>query len=163
MGSILLTRLVLLQAAIVLPDANQDLALRSILFAALGTAGQRCTTTRRLLVHKSISETFLKSLVNAFSSAARRMGAPEDSSTLVGPLHSQLASEGYETAIKQAKKEGGKILFGGEKWAEVADELKGGNWVIPAMIQYDSFEGIEIVRKETFAPSEFGIAIPRLL
>ena len=82
------------------------------------------------------------------------MGAPEQQSTLIGPLHSKIAFEGYTKAIEQAKKEGGKILFGGEKWADVEDELKGGNWVVPAMIRYDTFEGIEIVRKETFAPSE---------
>lgn len=82
------------------------------------------------------------------------MGAPEKQTTLIGPLHSKIAFEGYTNAIEQAKKEGGKILFGGEKWAEVEDELEGGNWVVPAMIRYDTFEGIDIVRKETFAPSE---------
>lgn len=87
------------------------------------------------------------------------MGAPEKKDTLIGPLHSKLAFEGYSNAIEQAKKEGGKILFGGDQWAEVQDELKGGNWVVPAMIRYDTFEGIEIVRKETFAPSQLTVAM----
>jgi acyl-CoA reductase-like NAD-dependent aldehyde dehydrogenase len=111
------------------------------------------------LVHSSIAETFIASLVKAFGSATKRMGAPERKDTLIGPLHSKLAFEGYSKAIEQAKKEGGKILFGGEQWAEVQDELKGGNWVVPAMIRYDTFEGIEIVRKETFAPSESTAAV----
>jgi acyl-CoA reductase-like NAD-dependent aldehyde dehydrogenase len=76
---------------------------------------------------------------------------------LIGPLHSEAAFKGYEVAIDQAKKQGGKVLFGGEKWTDVVDGLEGGNWVLPAMIQYESFEGVEIVKKETFAPSEFRV------
>lgn len=87
------------------------------------------------------------------------MGAPEKEGTLVGPLHSEAASKGFLNAIEEAKKEGGKILFGGEKWSGASGELAGGQWVVPTMIQYDTFENIKIVQKETFAPSEFSPVI----
>ncbi|GAA5911164.1 hypothetical protein JCM6882_006595 [Rhodosporidiobolus microsporus] len=139
-------------AAIVLPDANMPLALRAITFAALGTSGQRCTTTRRLFLHSSIADSFLSSLTSAYKSiTASRVGDPLDSGVLVGPLHTKSAVEGFERAVKEAKEQGGEVLVGG-KVLSMEGELGGGNWVEPTVIRVPDVEKCKVMKKETFAP-----------
>ncbi|ORY72407.1 succinate-semialdehyde dehydrogenase [Leucosporidium creatinivorum] len=139
-------------AAIVLPDANMALALPSIAFAALGTAGQRCTTTRRLFLHSSIADSFLASLVAAYKSTASRIGDPLAEGTLIGPVHAQDGVNRYLAAIEQIKKDGGEILVGGKR-AEVDAALSKGNWVEPTIVKVaNGGRGFKMMQEETFAP-----------
>lgn len=141
------------QAATVLPDANMQLALRATTFAALGTSGQRCTSTRRLFLHSSIAPHFLSSLTGAYKKiTAERMGHPLDSNTLVGPLHTRNAVKQFEAAIETARSQGGEILAGG-KVVEMQGELSGGNWVEPTIVLVKDVERCEVMQQETFAPS----------
>ncbi|GAA5969712.1 hypothetical protein JCM11641_008013 [Rhodosporidiobolus odoratus] len=139
-------------AAIVLPDANAALALRAITFAALGTAGQRCTSTRRAFVHSSIADSFLSSLVSAYKSiTASRMGDPLESGVLLGPLHSKAAVDAFRKAIETAKEQGGEVLVGGEVFPMKGDAA-GGNWVQPTIIRVRDVEKVKVMKQETFAP-----------
>lgn len=141
-------------AAIVLPDANLPLALRTILFSALGTSGQRCTSTRRLLLQESISAAFLTSLVSAYQSASLRMGNPLDPATLVGPLHTPDSVARFEQTIQDIKAQGGQILVGGETVSLAAESgLRGGNWVQPTIAFFPPGRVVPIMQTETFAPS----------
>lgn len=130
-----------------------QLALQAITFAALGTAGQRCTTTRRLFLHSSIAPSFTKSLVDAYKSVAGRMGHPLDPNTLVGPVHSRDTVKRYEAAIANIKQQGGEILIGGNK-VEMEGELAGGNYVEPTIVLVKDQETFPMMKEETFAPSE---------
>ncbi|GAA5975997.1 hypothetical protein JCM10908_005351 [Rhodotorula pacifica] len=139
-------------AATVLPDANMQLALRATTFAALGTSGQRCTSTRRLFLHSSIAPHFLSSLTSAYKRiTSERMGHPLDSNTLVGPLHTRDAVKRFENAIETARQQGGEILAGG-KVVEMQGELSGGNWVEPTIVLVKDVEQCQIMKQETFAP-----------
>lgn len=100
-------------AMIVAPSADLDMALRAILFGAVGTAGQRCTSLRRLIVHESIIDTLLPKLITAYNSL--RIGSPLLSETLVGPLVDEAAYDMMQTALKNSVAEGGKILTGGDR------------------------------------------------
>ncbi|GAA5943696.1 hypothetical protein JCM3775_001339 [Rhodotorula graminis] len=139
-------------ASIVLPDANLPMALQAITFAALGTAGQRCTTTRRVFLHESIAPHFITSLVEAYKSVSpSRIGDPLESGTLVGPLHSQDAVKRFQDAVKQAKEQGGEVLVGGDV-VKMQGELAGGNWVQPTIILVRDVDNFPIMKQETFAP-----------
>lgn len=135
-----------------MPDANIKLALQSCTFAALGTAGQRCTTTRRLFLHKSIADDFLKGLVTAYKSVTQRIGRPEDPNTLIGPLHSKDGIERYLKAIEKITSQGGEILIGGKQHQHDDSALKAGNWVLPTIAFYKDLEDVTIIKEETFAP-----------
>ena len=129
-------------AIIILDDADVDLGLRAVLFGSLGTAGQRCTTTRRVLAQKGILPTLAKRLTEAFESVI--VGDPLDPKTLVGPLIDEEAVNTFEKAVAAARDSGGKVLTGGQV-------IEGpGFFVQPTLIKADS--GMEIVREETFAP-----------
>lgn len=141
-------------AAIVLADANMDLALRAITFAAVGTSGQRCTSTRRLFLQSSISEKFIQSLIKAYKSVSARTGHPLDPNTLVGPVHTADTVKRYEAAIKEAQEQGGEVLVGG-KVVKMKGELSGGNYVEPTIILVRDREKCKVMQRETFAPSEF--------
>jgi aldehyde dehydrogenase (NAD+) len=130
-------------AAIVAPSADLDLTLRGVAFAAMGTAGQRCTTLRRLIVHESIHGPFVERLKSAYASV--RVGDPRRPENLVGPLIDKAAFEGMERALADARAQGGKVT-GGER-AEVGGE---GFYVHPALVEMASQS--EVVRHETFAP-----------
>jgi aldehyde dehydrogenase (NAD+) len=130
-------------AIIVAKDANLDLATRATLFGAVGTAGQRCTSTRRLITHKAIISEMSNRLVNAYEQVT--IGDPLDSTTLMGPLISGNAVEEMLTAIEQAKSDGGELLFGGRIRGDI-----GQNFVEPTIIKMPS--QTEIVETETFAP-----------
>jgi aldehyde dehydrogenase (NAD+) len=130
-------------AVIVTEDANLDLATRAILFGAVGTAGQRCTSTRRIIVHKSIAQELIRRLVQAYRQV--RIGDPLDPAILMGPLITPDAVEDMFKAIEQAKADGGLLLFGARHMSEL-----GSQFVEPTIIQMPS--QTEIVKKETFAP-----------
>jgi aldehyde dehydrogenase (NAD+) len=130
-------------AIIVAEDADLDLAVRAILFAAVGTAGQRCTTTRRIIMHKDISESLSTRLVKAYQQV--NIGDPLDEATLMGPLVDGVAVEDMFEALEQAKTDGGEILTGGKMRPDL-----GPNFVEPTIVKMP--EQTEIVKQETFAP-----------
>jgi aldehyde dehydrogenase (NAD+) len=130
-------------AMIVAPSADLEMAVRAILFGAVGTAGQRCTTLRRLIVHKDVKAALLKSLKKAYASI--KPGDPLNEKTLVGPLIDEAAYEAMRSALEEAKDAGGKILVGGER-----KKTKGGAYVSPAIVEMNA--QVEIVKHETFAP-----------
>ena len=121
-------------ATIIAPSADLELAARAILFSAAGTAGQRCTTLRRLIVHETIAESLLEKLRSLFANA--KVGDPRRESTLIGPLIDQAAYRAMEDIL------GGRI--------ERVDVLPGGYYVRPAIVEVDEQKGP--VLKETFAP-----------
>lgn len=125
-----------------MPDCDLDLAFQASVFGAVGTSGQRCTTLRRLLIHESIYDNFVERLVKAYPKFKERMGDPLDENTLMGPLHNKMAVDGYVNGLAEIKKQGGKILVGGE--------VVSGNYVLPtiAEIPHDA----KIVQHEIFAP-----------
>ncbi len=133
-------------AIIVTPSADLKLAVRGILFGAVGTAGQRCTTTRRLIVHESVETKLLRALVDAYGQV--RIGNPLDPRTLMGPLIDVDAVEHYAEAIASAKKHGGRVLFGGKRLTGAA--YASGRYVTPCIIEAENNWGI--VQHETFAP-----------
>jgi aldehyde dehydrogenase (NAD+) len=129
-------------AIVVLDDANLDLALRAVAFGAVGTAGQRCTTTRRLFVHSKVAAPLVERLVRAYRSVT--IGDPLDTKTLMGPLIDAQAVEQMQAALEQAKSEGGEILTGGKRLD------RKGYFVEPAVVR--AHAGMKIVEQETFAP-----------
>ncbi|THD77135.1 MAG: aldehyde dehydrogenase family protein [Phenylobacterium sp.] len=132
-------------AAIVAPTADLDLALRGIAFAAMGTAGQRCTTLRRLFVHDSLYDAFVPRLTAAYGSVP--VGDPRAVGTLVGPLIDRAAFEAMQASLAEARKAGGQVT-GGE-----AVEMPGcaeAAYVHPALVEMP--EQAQVVRRETFAP-----------
>jgi aldehyde dehydrogenase (NAD+) len=133
-------------AIIVTPHANMDLALRAILFGAVGTAGQRCTTTRRIIVHESIKARLVERLVAAYRGIS--IGDPRDPKTLMGPLVTRDAVADMQQAIQRIKSEGGQIAYGGEPLSGA--EHPGAHYVQPciALVKND----YKIVQEETFAP-----------
>ena len=129
-------------AIIVDETANLDLAIPGIVFGSVGTAGQRCTSTRRIIAHSSIFNNLVDSLIKAYKQV--RIGDPLDSKTLMGPLIDQSAVEDYLSAIKKVKSEGGEILYGG-------NVIEGsGTFVEPTIVRAENH--YQIVQDETFAP-----------
>ncbi|NOZ77637.1 MAG: aldehyde dehydrogenase family protein [Acidobacteria bacterium] len=127
---------------IVMDDADQNLALRAILFAAAGTAGQRCTTLRRLFLQKGIAAQMTERLIKAYRSIP--IGDPLDENTLMGPLVDEAAVQAYLGAIDLIKEQGGEILYGGTRID------RPGFYVEPTLVK--AHPGMEIAREETFAP-----------
>ena len=119
-----------------------DLVVPAIVFGAVGTAGQRCTSTRRIIVHKSLIESLSTKLVIAYNQV--KIGNPLDDNTLMGPLIDEAATSDYLNAIKLAIDEGGELLCGGN----VLD--KDGFYVEPTIIKVKS--DFKIIKEETFAP-----------
>jgi aldehyde dehydrogenase (NAD+) len=133
-------------AIIVAPSADLKLALRGVLFASVGTAGQRCTSTRRLIVHESVYAEFMRQLKDAYEQV--RIGDPLDPKTLMGPLIDERAAESYESAIAAAKEHGGRVLCGGQRASGAVPA--GGVYVTPCIIE--AANSWAIVQQETFAP-----------
>lgn len=131
-------------AMIIAPSADLDMAVRAILFSAVGTAGQRCTSLRRLIIHHTVREALLERLQAAYASL--RIGDPRSRDTLVGPLIDAAAGESFDGALAQAQAEGGALLAGGGRCEGVA----GGTYVRPALLAMPSQS--QVVRTETFAP-----------
>jgi aldehyde dehydrogenase (NAD+) len=127
-------------AVIVMPDANLDLTLRAVVFGAAGTAGQRCTTLRRLLIHRDIADSLTANLVAAYKQL--RVGDPRDESTLVGPLVSPEAVETMQRALATIREQGGEVLVGGRHLE--------GCYVEPCIVR--AAKPIPMMQAETFAP-----------
>ncbi|MEY9981479.1 aldehyde dehydrogenase (NAD+) [Bradyrhizobium yuanmingense] len=132
-------------AAIVAPTADLDLTLRGVAFAAMGTAGQRCTTLRRLFVHESVYDTFVPRLKRAYASVT--IGNPLHGGTLVGPLIDSAAYTAMQSALEAAKASGG-VVHGGERVA--IEGAAGAHYVRPALVEMTAQSGP--VENETFAP-----------
>ncbi|KAI7869938.1 Aldehyde/histidinol dehydrogenase [Spinellus fusiger] len=133
-------------AIIVMEDCDLDLAARAVLFAAVGTAGQRCTTTRRLIVQESIYDALMERLTKAYKQV--KVGDPLDEGVLCGPLHTKEAVKAYEKLLVDVKKQGGKILCGGEVLKKAP--FKGGNFVAPTMTKVSPT--MDVVKDEVFVP-----------
>ena len=132
-------------AMIVTPSADLDMAVRAIVFSAVGTAGQRCTSLRRLIVHESVRSTLVDRLVAAYASLT--VGDPRDARTLVGPLIDATARDRMQAALTRARSDGGTVHGG----SSVTDGVPpGGAYVTPAIV--DMPDQTDIVREETFAP-----------
>ena len=133
-------------AVIITETADLDMALRATLFGAVGTAGQRCTSTRRLIVHKSIKDRFVDMLIHAYKQV--RIGNPLDEATLMGPLIDAGAMADMRQALDDATAQGGTLLYGGEPLQ--VPGLEGGSYVTPAIVAAENH--YPVVQKETFAP-----------
>jgi aldehyde dehydrogenase (NAD+) len=133
-------------AAIVTPSADLDLTVRGIVFAAAGTAGQRCTSLRRVIVHSSVADELVERLRSAYASLP--IGSPLEAGTLVGPLIDEAAYEGYVDALGKAQANGGELLAGGER--VLAGAAADAYYVQPAIVRMPTQS--EIVQAETFAP-----------
>jgi len=133
-------------AIIVTPHANMDLVLPAILFGAVGTAGQRCTSTRRIIVHESIKEELVSRLTRAYGDIS--IGDPRDAATLMGPVVNPGAVDDLMAAVKRVQDEGGAILCGGEKLDGPGHP--GGHYVTPCIAT--ARNEFDIVQEETFAP-----------
>ncbi|KAH9522344.1 aldehyde dehydrogenase 7 family member A1 [Dermatophagoides farinae] len=140
-------------AIIVDHDADIDMVIRASLFACVGTAGQRCTTTRRLFVHENIHDKIVERLSDAYGRV--RVGDPLDTDTLYGPLHSEQAVNNYEKTIKAAIESGGKIICGGKRMN------RPGLYVEPTIITGLSHDST-MVHTETFAPIVYIIPFKQL-
>ncbi|MFC3583930.1 aldehyde dehydrogenase family protein [Streptantibioticus rubrisoli] len=132
--------------AVVAPSADLDLAVRGIVFSAAGTAGQRCTTLRRLIVHEDIADRLVDRIVHAYHRLP--VGDPFAAATLVGPLITARAHEAMAQALERAQADGGKLLTGGETL--LRDEAPQARYVAPAVVRMPAQTAI--VRAETFAP-----------
>ena len=139
-------------AIIIDETANLDLAIPAVAFGAVGTAGQRCTSTRRIFIHESIQDTFIERLLGAYKQV--NIGNPMEADTLMGPLVNENAVSDYLNAIVAVKDAGGEVLCGGEK---VDRE---GNFVTPAIVKAKN--EWDIVQTETFAPILYVISYDTL-
>ncbi len=139
-------------AIIIDETANLDMAIPAVAFGAVGTAGQRCTSTRRILIHETIMDSFLDRLVNAYQQV--NIGNPMEDGTLMGPLVNENAVNDYLDAIEAVKEAGGEVLSGGS-------QLEGdGNFVTPTIVKAKN--EWEIVQTETFAPILYVIPFEKL-
>ena len=133
-------------ALIVAPTADLDMATNSIFFGAVGTAGQRCTSTRRIIVHESIADEVRARLLAAYKSV--NIGDPLDRKTLMGPLIDRGSLENVQRSIERVKSEGGEVLYGGDKLE--GEQFPGGCYMKPCLAT--ARPDFEIVQEETFGP-----------
>ncbi|MEW1780400.1 aldehyde dehydrogenase family protein [Streptomyces sp. NPDC086777] len=133
-------------AAIVAPSADLDLAVQSIVFAAAGTAGQRCTTLRRLIVHRDVAGTLTERLTTVYGRLP--VGDPFDAATLVGPLITTGALDRMQQALARVQADGGKLLAGGNR--RLAEDAPAAAYTEPVLVRVE--EQTDVVREETFAP-----------
>lgn len=138
-------------AVTVLKDANLDLAVRAVLFGAVGTAGQRCTSTRRVLIEEPLVPEFTRRLLAAYKTIP--IGNPLESKTLLGPLIHERAVVGYKNALERIKKEGGEVLYGGEVLEGFPSKL----YVAPTIVKAN--RKMPVIFEETFAPIVYLIPV----
>lgn len=131
-------------AVIIMDDADMDLVMPGVLFGAVGTAGQRCTTIRRALVHESVYDNFVARMTAAYKQI--RIGNPLEQGVLMGPLVSKAAVDAFTAAIARIPQEGGVVLYGGK----VVTGLPSSLYVEPTIVK--AHAGMELVKEETFAP-----------
>lgn len=136
-------------ALIISNQCDLDLALPAVLFSAIGTSGQRCTSLRRLIIQQNICDQFIDSLISAYQSI--RIGDPRDTKVHLGPLINQTAYENMQTAIKLGLSQGGRLIYGGARLT--VSVPAGGYYVQPALMEIDA--QAEILQQETFAPLLF--------
>jgi len=143
-------------ALVVMDDANLDLALRAVLFGAVGTAGQRCTTTRRVLLHERVAGQFTERLLEAYRQV--RIGDPLRPDTLMGPLVSQGAVDTMLAALGEIRSQGGEVLCGGQRASVPGCE--GGFFVQPTVVRAPA--GLPMLQEETFAPIVYLVSVSDL-
>ncbi len=147
-------------AIIIMDDADLDMVIRGTLFGAVGTAGQRCTSTRRLLCHESIVDKVIDGLLNAYKQV--NIGNPLEGGTLMGPLINEAAVENMRSSIEQAASEGCEILCGGVEGIERFADAPG-NYVEPTIVRVPKGAPMpEVVKEETFAPILYVFTIETL-
>jgi len=129
-------------------NANLDLAIASTVFGTVGTAGQRCTSTRRIIVHEDVYDEVRDRMVAAYNSLQHKIGNPLDEDYLIGPLIDKWSVELFEGAVKKVEEEGGKVLFGGQKLT--GEGFESANYVMPCIAEAKNH--FQIVQEETFAP-----------
>ena len=134
-------------AVVLMEDADLGMAIPAIVFGSVGTAGQRCTSTRRILVHESIADDVEKRLLQAYEQVG--IGNPSEETTLCGPLITKNAVADMQAALEKAKASGGEVIYGGEVLSMDGKE-RGGHFVKPAIVRAKN--DWEIVQEETFAP-----------
>jgi aldehyde dehydrogenase (NAD+) len=144
-------------AVIVTPSVDLEVALPSIVFGAVGTTGQRCTTTRRLFVHESLRDDLLGRLCKIFSDLHVRIGDPMDAQTLIGPLIDEDAFDRMQKALAEARAQGGRVHGGKRVLAEKYPEA---HYVTPALVEISA--DAPILREETFAPILYMVAYEHL-
>jgi len=133
-------------AIIMTPEVDLKMAMPAVVFGAVGTAGQRCTSTRRLIVHESIYDKVKESLTKAYGGL--KIGNPLDEKNHVGPLIDKNAVKDFNNALKLAVEEGGKVIYGGQVLE--GENYKSGSYVVPAIVEAENH--YKIVQEETFAP-----------
>jgi aldehyde dehydrogenase (NAD+) len=133
-------------AIIVTPSADLDLSIRAILFGAVGTAGQRCTTTRRIIVHESVRSELTRRLIEAYKQV--RISNPLDARTLMGPLINPQAVKAMQRALATLRRQGAEILYGGEPLD--GPEYPGGCYTRPCIVA--ARHDLKLIHEETFAP-----------
>ncbi|MGB2986034.1 MAG: aldehyde dehydrogenase family protein, partial [Phycisphaerae bacterium] len=143
-------------AIIVTPESDMKMAIRAILFGAVGTAGQRCTSTRRIIVHESIRDELVDKLIAAYKQVS--IGNPLEPDILMGPLVDTETVDIMMKAIERIRQEGGEILYGGEKLE--GKKYPGGRYVTPCIAA--ARNEYKIVQEETFAPILYIIAYKTL-
>jgi aldehyde dehydrogenase family 7 protein A1 len=139
-------------AVVVMEDADIELCVRSCLFAAVGTAGQRCTSLRRLLIHEDVFDGIRDRMIKLYGGI--RIGDPLDSETLMGPVHTEAAVKEYLDGIEIIKKQGGKIVYGGKRLD------RPGFFVEPTLVEIDS--SAEIIKTELFVPILYLVKVKNL-
>jgi aldehyde dehydrogenase (NAD+) len=135
-------------AVIVSRHADLDMAIPAIVFGAVGTTGQRCTTTRRVIIQEEVYDEVKEGLVRAYAQISKRIGNPLDENSLVGPVVDKGAVDLFTDALKQVEEQGGNILFGGEM--VTGPGYESGTYVVPALAEVKNH--YRIVQEETFAP-----------
>lgn len=133
-------------AVILTPDANMKMALPAIVFGAVGTAGQRCTTTRRLIIHETIYNQVKETILGAYKGL--KIGNPLDEKNHVGPLIDESAVSDFLSALVKVKEQGGNVIYGGSVLK--GDGYESNCYVVPAVAEVDN--SFKIVQEETFAP-----------
>jgi aldehyde dehydrogenase (NAD+) len=145
-------------AIILTENSDLDLAIPGIVFGSVGTAGQRCTSTRRLLIFESVYDDVKSRLISAYKQVQNKIGHPLSSDTLVGPLIDKYAVETVQKSINRVKEEGGDIIFGGEVLSGKGYES--GCYMLPAIAEVKN--SFEIVQEETFGPLLYLIKVKDL-
>ncbi|MGE5681451.1 MAG: aldehyde dehydrogenase family protein [Bacillota bacterium] len=133
-------------AIIMTPETDLKMAIPAVVFGAVGTCGQRCTSTRRLIIHESIYDRVKESLLKAYKSL--RIGNPLEQTNHVGPLIDKSAVEMFTKALETVEKQGGKVLYGGEQLT--GEGFESGCYIRPAIVEAENH--LPIVQEETFAP-----------
>jgi aldehyde dehydrogenase (NAD+) len=135
-------------AMIISDAADLEMAIPALVFGAVGTAGQRCTSTRRAIVHEKVYDEVKEKIVAAYGQIEKRIGDPMAQDTLIGPLIDETSVNDYKNAVEKVQQEGGKLLFGGK----VLDGqgFESGNYVVPTIVEAENH--YDIVQEETFAP-----------